>query len=253
MPLAMPFVRYVHLLIVGAALCLVAAPTARAQQLTQGTILATRESLRDELARLERAGASGQAGAALIRTRLEAGDFQTGDRIVIRVEGEAQLTDTFVVSNGPQLDLPQVGTVSLQGVLRSELKSRLQTHFVKFLRDPVVQVQPLVRLLVDGEIVRPGYYSAAPQQALADVITQAGGFTQRAKAGDMRVERGATPIWSGTRLRDAMGLGYSIDQLNLRAGDRLFVPTRGDSERTFRIIGVLISIPLAIFTVTRLR
>src|SRR5258706_440237 len=72
MPLAMPFVRYVHLLIVGAALCLVAAPTARAQQLTQGTILATRESLRDELARLERAGASGQAGSALIRTRLEA-------------------------------------------------------------------------------------------------------------------------------------------------------------------------------------
>ena len=49
-----------------------------------------------------------------------------------------------------------------------------------------------------------------------------------------------------------MGRGYSIDQLNLRAGDRLVVPTRGDSERTFRIIGVLITIPLAIFTITRL-
>jgi len=248
----MSLIRCLYVFVVVAALGLVTGPTVSAQQSPQGTILATRESLRDELARLERAGASGQAGAALIRTRLEAGDFQTGDRIVIRVEGEAQLTDTFVVSNGPQLDLPQVGTVSLQGVLRSELKSRLQTHFVKFLRDPVVVVQSLVRLLVDGEVTRPGYYSAAPQQALADVITQAGGFTQRAKAGDMRVERGATPIWSGTRLRDAMGLGYSIDQLNLRAGDRLFVPTRGDSERTVRILGVLITIPLAIYTITRL-
>src|SRR5258705_10599584 len=101
MPLAMPFVRYVHLLIVGAALCLVAAPTARAQQLTQGTILATRESLRDELARLERAGASRQAGAPLSRTRLEAGGFQTGHRIVIRVEGEAQRTDTSALRHRP--------------------------------------------------------------------------------------------------------------------------------------------------------
>src|SRR5258705_487544 len=132
MPLAMPFVRYVHLLIVGAALCLVAAPTAR----------------------------------------------ETGG---------------------------------------------------------------------------PGFYAAAPQQPPADVIPRAGGLTRRARAGDIRVERGATPIWSGARLGDGRGLGYSIDQLNLRAGDRLFVPTRGDSERTFRIIGVLISIPLAIFTVTRLR
>src|SRR5258708_39342912 len=106
----------------------------------------------------------------------------------MRVEGEAQRTDACRVSSGTQLDVPQVGTVSLQGVLRSELKSRLQTHFVKFLRDPVVVVQSLVRLLVDGEVARPGYYSAAPQQALADVITQAGGLTQRAKAGDMRVE-----------------------------------------------------------------
>src|SRR6267154_1476674 len=126
----MSLIRCLYVFVVVAALGLVTGPTVSAQQSPQGTILATRESLRDELARLERAGASGQAGAALIRTRLEAGDFQTGDRIVIRVEGEAQLTDTFVVSNGPQLDLPQVGTVSLQGVLRSELKSRLQTHFV---------------------------------------------------------------------------------------------------------------------------
>src|SRR5258705_13425427 len=175
MPLVMPFVRFVHALVVGATLCLVVAARTSAQQTTQGTILATRESLRDELARLERAGTSGQGRAALIRTRLEAGDFQTGDRIVIRVEGEPQLTDTFVVSNGPQLDLPQVGTVSLQGGLRSELKGRLQTHFAKFLRDPVVQVQPLIRLLVDGEIARPGFYAAAPQQPLADVISQAGG------------------------------------------------------------------------------
>src|SRR6266478_2659560 len=251
----MSLIRCLYVFVVVAVLGLIAAPSAIAQQSNQGTIVATREHLRDELARLERAGASGQAAASLIRTRLESGDFQAGDRIAIRVEGEAQLTDTFVVTTGagPQLELPQVGVVSLQGVLSSELKGRLETHLAQFLRNPAVQVQPLIRLLIDGEVVRPGYYAAAPQHPLADVITEAGGLTQRAKAAGMRVERGATSIWSGAPLRDALGRGYSIDQLNLRAGDRLFVPTRGDSERTVRIIGVLVTIPLAIFTITRLR
>jgi len=251
----MSLIRCLYVFVVVAVLGLIAAPSAIAQQSNQGTIVATREHLRDELARLERAGASGQAAASLIRTRLESGDFQAGDRIAIRVEGEAQLTDTFVVTTGagPQLELPQVGVLSLQGVLRSELKGRLETHLAQFLRNPAVQVQPLIRLLIDGEVVRPGYYAAAPQHPLADVITEAGGLTQRAKAAGMRVERGATSIWSGAPLRDALGRGYSIDQLNLRAGDRLFVPTRGDSERTVRIIGVLVTIPLAIFTITRLR
>src|SRR2546425_1161488 len=69
MALPMSLNRCLQLLVVGAALVLIAAPPANAQQSTQGTILATRERLRDELARLERAGASGQAAASLIRDR----------------------------------------------------------------------------------------------------------------------------------------------------------------------------------------
>jgi hypothetical protein len=49
-----------------------------------------------------------------------------------------------------------------------------------------------------------------------------------------------------------MGRGYSLDQLNLRAGDRILVPARGDAERTMRILAVLISIPLAAFTISRI-
>src|SRR6266404_914874 len=121
----MSLIRCLYVFVVVAVLGLIAAPSAIAQQSNQGTIVATREHLRDELARLERAGASGQAAASLIRTRLESGDFQAGDRIAIRVEGEPQVTATVVVAagagGGPQLELPQVGVLSLQGVLRSEL------------------------------------------------------------------------------------------------------------------------------------
>jgi protein involved in polysaccharide export with SLBB domain len=122
----------------------------------------------------------------------------------------------------------------------------------RYIRDPVLQVRPLIRILIEGEVARPGYYAVPPELPLADAIGLAGGLTQRAKANAIRVERGSSEIWGGDLLRDALGRGYSLDQLNLGAGDRLFVPTRGDAERSFRILGLLVGIPVAVFTITRL-
>ena len=171
---------------------------------------------------------------------------------MVRVEGEQALSDTFTVGPGPELVLPQVGAVPLGGVLRSELKSRLDTHLAQYLRDPIVQVRPLLRILVEGEVARPGFYAVAPQQPLSDVITTAGGLTQRAKVTGIRVERGRDRIWGGDPLQQAMGRGYSLDQLNLRAGDRVLVPARGDFSRTASILGALVALPVAIYTITRI-
>ncbi len=240
-----------RLLVTTSCACLCASLLA-AQQRDSPT-LATRERLTAELARLETQHNGAIAQAALIRDRLENGDFQMGDRILIRVDSEPQLSDTFTVEAGPSLVLPQLGAVSLHGVLRAELASYLQTQLARYLRNPVVHVQPLLRLLVDGDVERPGYYSATPRQALTDVLAQAGGFGPRAKPSGMRVERGSELILSGQPLQDALARGYTLDQLNLRAGDRLSVPSRADSEHTFRILSILITLPLAIYSLTRIR
>ncbi|HYS21692.1 MAG TPA: SLBB domain-containing protein [Gemmatimonadales bacterium] len=241
-------------------LCLVFIVAARpgtAQQVAGREVwptLATRQQLESALALFEQGrGGGSPREAALIRGRLERGDFQLGDRIFLRVDGEAQLSDTFTVGPGPALGLPQVGAVPLQGLLRSELPERLGAYLARFIRDPVVQVRPLIRILIEGEVVRPGYYAVPPQLPLADAIGAAGGLTQRAKANAIRVERGSSEIWGGDLLREALGRGYSLDQLNIGAGDRLFVPARGDAERTFRILGLLVAIPVAVFTISRLR
>ena len=128
----------------------------------------------------------------------------------------------------------------------------MQTTLSRYLRNPVVTVTPLVTMLVEGEVTRPGFFALAPERPLNDAISAAGGLTQRAKTNAVRVERSGATIWSGSVLQQAMGQGYSLDQLNLRAGDRLVVPARGDAEKTFRILAVLISIPVAAFTVSRI-
>jgi polysaccharide export outer membrane protein len=208
--------------------------------------LASRAFLQGEVARL-----GNDPGAARIRARLENGDFQVGDQIFIQVQGDSVLTDTFTVVEGVELPLPQLAAIPLRGVLRSELKDKVVAHLSQFLRDPAVDVKPLMRVVVEGQVNKPGFYAAAPEQPLAEVINAAGGFTQQAKVTDIRLQRGTTTLLSGRKLQEALGQGLSLDRLSLRPGDRVFVPQRADSERTLRIVGLILSVPVGILALTR--
>ena len=66
--------------------------------------------------------------AQLIAYRLEHGDFHDGDRITIKVlRGAGGFSDTLLVRSGNKVTLPQMGDLSLEGVLRSELVPTLTT------------------------------------------------------------------------------------------------------------------------------
>jgi len=217
-----------------------------------GPALATREQLQQALVRARQDSHAG-AVVTLLRTRLDSGDFEPGDRIFVRVQGERELTDTFAVGEGPMLGLPQLGAVPLAGVLRSELQHRLEQHLARYVRDPVVEARPLIRILVDGSVAKPGFYAVAPEVPLADVMGIAGGLLPQAKVAGMRVERGGAEIWSGAPLQQALGRGASLDQLNLRAGDRVVVPAgRVGGDRAFQILGLLVSVTAAAFTISRI-
>src|SRR5207249_504036 len=125
------------------------------------------------------------------------GDFQPGDRIFLRVEGEQQLSDTFTVGPGQAVVLPEVGAVPLDGVLRSELQGRLQQQLARVLRHPIVQARSLFRVLVEGNVAKAGFYAVPPELPLADLVTAAGGLTPHAKLAGTRVERARQENWSG--------------------------------------------------------
>ncbi|HUL03258.1 MAG TPA: SLBB domain-containing protein [Gemmatimonadales bacterium] len=216
-------------------------------QAPAGPNLATRAELQDTLARIQGTRGS-DVRVKLMRARLEHGDFQVGDKVYIRIVGEQQVTDTFAVAPGPELLLPQMGVVPLAGVLRSELPALIEASLARYYRDPIVQVRPLIRLMVEGDVARPGYYALSPESPLADAITTAGGLTQGANVGDIRVERGTSAIWGGHPLQDALGRGSSLDQLHLQAGDRLIVP--GKSGVTpLQLLVVFTSVVTTIYTV----
>lgn len=229
----------------------------------RGTVM-TRAELDTLLARLNRAAESqaysqtlrdrSRAEAALVRERLSAGDFQVGDRVLLRVEGEAALADTFLVGAERKLTLPIVGDVPLAGILRSELSPFLKKHLADYLRDPVVHARTLVRLSVTGGVVRPGYYLVPADTPLPDVLMLAGGPNPQGNLQDVRIDRGKERLWAGETLRSATSSGRTIDQLNLRAGDEIVVPQRGarSFSASIQTMSIIVTTIGALYGITRL-
>jgi hypothetical protein len=191
--------------------------------------------------------------AWLLRTRLEKGDFQEGDRILVQVEGANIFTkpETLVVQNGKggkHLELPRMADLSLDGVLRAELADRIRQHLSQYIKQPNVRATPLVRVAVLGSVGHPGYFYTAADIPLSDVIMQAGGPNGNADLGRVSIRRGSEVIWDAKDTRAALADGMSIDQLHMRAGDEISI---GDKRSFPWSTTLAIVIPIITVVITR--
>jgi protein involved in polysaccharide export with SLBB domain len=185
--------------------------------------------------------AQARAEATLVRQRLEEGDIRVGDRILLSVEGEPQLSDTFTVVDRRVVMLPEVGEVPLTGVLRSELQDHMARHMGLFFRAPVVQARSLIRVQILGAVRNPGFFMVPSDLALADAIMLAGGPAGEGRLDHARIERGRDVIWDGDRLQDAIMSGSTLDQLSVRAGDRILLPAARSRFAAAREVAMFVS------------
>ncbi len=182
---------------------------------------------------------------------------RVGDRVLLRVEpgltdSARQQSDTFTVTPGPALLLPGIGELSLAGVRRVDIEPYLTRRLARFLRDPAVHARVLVRLSILGEVARPGFYAVPADAAVTDAIMAAGGPTRDSKVGGARIERDAVQLWSGEQVQGAIARGLTLDQMKLRSGDCIIVRRRHDAATTAQIFGILLTLPAAIYGLTKL-
>lgn len=190
--------------------------------------------------------------ATAAAAQLPAPPFQVGDRVLLRVEGDSALSDTFTVVAGPALRLPDIGEISLAGVRRTDLESYLQHELSRYIKDAVVQARALIRVSVTGQVAHPGFYAVPIDLVLPDALMLAGGATQQARVDKLTVLRGAAPLWDGERLQTAIAHGSTLDQLGIQAGDRIQVPGERDPESKWRIAGIVITSLATVVTVVAL-
>jgi hypothetical protein len=232
-----------------AGLALVAVPATGQTQYSQGNLLS----------RVELTTAAEQADlsrntmlAASIRQRLREGDFQVGDRVFVQITSDAPHRDTLIVHTGKILELPGKITVPLTGVLRSELKDRVSEEVLKYIKASEIEVTPLTRIGVLGEVARPGYFAVASDTPLSDVIMGAGGPTALADIERSVVRRGVSVFRTSEDTRVALAKGLTLDQFGINAGDELVIGKQkeGQSGLVISMIGAAASV-VTIFVALR--
>jgi protein involved in polysaccharide export with SLBB domain len=260
----MPFLRS---LLAAGALCAVAALPVAAQQVPGAElsqVLVSRQSLEDLANRLEQtaesrtfSGAvrnSARAQAVLVRTRLRDGDFQVGDRILLTVDAETALTRQFVVLAGRQIDLPGVGLLPMAGVLRAELTEYVRANLARYLRDPKVRAQTLIRIVIIDGVARQGWLVVPVDIPLDSVLALAGGLSGQAQINKIRIQRDGEDLYSGLGLQRMISNGATVDALSMQQGDLISVPisvpqTPESRVRTFMF---LIQLPLSLYALAQL-
>jgi protein involved in polysaccharide export with SLBB domain len=184
--------------------------------------------------------ATASAGIVPAAAQTRATGFQVGDRILLHVEGDSALTDTFTVVAGPALRLPNIGEIPLAGVQRGDIEAHLTRALGRYINDPVIQARALIRVSVVGEVTRPGFYAVPIDLVLADALMLAGGTTREARVDRLSILRGSSSLWGGEKLQAAIARGATLDDLGIRGGDRIQVPGDRDPESKWRIIGIVV-------------
>jgi protein involved in polysaccharide export with SLBB domain len=222
--------------------------TGRAQQPSMAGSLTTRDELIAAAAKTRN-----PREAADIKERLKTGDFQAGDRIVLVYLTDVEHRDTLVVRGTGVIDLPWQSTLRVGGVLRSEVQDLLAMEVRKYVKAERVEVTPLLRLGVLGEVARPGYFAFSSDMPVTDVVMSAGGPTALADMRRTTVRRLGQQLKSSDETGRAISAGLTLDQFGLSAGDELVIAQRrqGGFSPVITTIGVLATVVTAYVALRR--
>jgi polysaccharide export outer membrane protein len=139
-----------------------------------------------------------------------------------------------VISPEGNIVVPQVGTVSLQGLSLEEAQEKIRLGLSRIFVDPIVVVSLAgtrpVQVTISGEVFRPGIYPiGSPTPRVADALLIAGGSTLTADLRQIQVRRklmDGSVVSQTIDLYAALQNGGSIPNLRLQDGDAITIPRR---------------------------
>lgn len=131
--------------------------------------------------------------------------IKSGDRIAVKFLNNYDLTkSTFNVDANPTIEagyvvdgngftnMPLVGKVQLSGLTREQASKKLEKLYSTILNNPIIEVSIVsIKVNVFGEVARQGKFLIDRDNlTLLDLISEAGGLTNKAKKKQVRIIRG---------------------------------------------------------------
>lgn len=157
-----------------------------------------------------------------------------GDQIRIAVWRKPEFSgDFFVASNGTIIH-PLYREVQVTGVSLAVVEERLRAFLARYETNPQFVIEPLVRIIIGGEVRSPNIYSVPPETTIAQALAIGGGISDRGQIRDVRIIRDRQEIRMDVSKPDS-----DASQLQIRSGDQIIVGRRARSP--LEIIGPITS------------
>jgi hypothetical protein len=164
-----------------------------------------------------------QFSGAADQVKSETLPFVRGDAVRISVYPDTTLfiNGLYHIDDNGFVLLPIVGRTRIDTLTERQFESFLDTAYLRFLRYPMVQVQPLIRLTLLGGFQKPGLYYLSPHASLWDALAVAGGPIREDGLKKIKWERQGKVLQTG--LAPAVETGTSLVSFGFKSGDQLWV------------------------------
>jgi protein involved in polysaccharide export with SLBB domain len=168
--------------------------------------------------------------SAHAQTPADAGaqSLSPGDQIRITVWRKPEMSCDCVVAGNGTIVHPLYREVQVIGVPLTTVEERLRTFLTRYEQNPQFVIQPLVRVVIGGEVRTPNIYSVPPETTIAQSIALAGGPTDRGVLSQTRVIRDRQEIKMDLTRPDS-----DAGVLQIRSGDQILVGRRGRSPMEY--------------------
>ena len=180
-------------------------------------------------------------------TRL-VGVMRAGDLLRIHVYRDSELSGEYQIDARGTVQIPGMGVIRAAGLDPATIKERLTEALrARGFSQPELAVYPLVRVSVLGEVRNPSLYSVDPGTSLIQLVTLAGGPSERADLKKTRVVRENRAFV--VNLESALG-GSASGRVVLNSNDVVYVPRQsGFTRETLAFILTTTTVALSLLNV----
>jgi polysaccharide export outer membrane protein len=172
--------------------------------------------------------------------------LQPGDHLRITVlSDDKNLSGEFEVSPDSTLKHPLYNQVKVAGVPLPMLKERIASFLRRFQREPQLEVEPLFKVTIGGEVKTPNIYLLAPETTVGDALALAGGVTDRGDLDKVTVLREGSKQFvslTSTVANNAV--------LRIQSGDQITVPPRHNALTTVSSLTPILGIAASLLSIT---
>ena len=155
------------------------------------------------------------------------------DVIAISVWQNDDLNQEAIVRPDGKISVPLIGDVVARGRTITQLDNELTKLLSEYVRSPEVSISLRKiggsKVIMLGEIAKPGVYSMSGQKTILEAVGLAGGFTRDAVASSIILIRGGLTDPTATRInlsKALKGREFIKQNVVLQAEDVIFVPKK---------------------------